>query len=189
MESAGRGNDVSLLFVGHVTVVTDVTRVVMPDVAAMSTARVVGRKGGADVCHWLFDIKSRIGCGPQCEISVPELLFPVIWTCCAGHWITQGSMLAGGHRRGCWCRWPVTLGTLEHISSMASMVLLNVDLRLRQVRPILSSCLASRSRCSLFVSSMLRCVCSVSKVSWGGGILCQRELRTRISFRLWYLCL
>lgn len=94
-------NDVSVILVGLGTAITDVTSVVMPDAAATSTARVVGREAGADVCNWLLDMKSRIGCGPQYDISVPELLLPVIWTCCAGHWMTQGSILAGGHSRGC----------------------------------------------------------------------------------------
>lgn len=108
-EADGLVKDVSWLFVGPATDVTDVTRVVMPDAAATLTARVVGRKGGADICNWPLDMKSRIGCGPYCDMSAPALLFPVIWTCCAEHGITQGSMLGGGHSRGCWCRWPITL--------------------------------------------------------------------------------
>lgn len=42
-------NDVSLLLVALGTAITDVTSVVMPDAAATSTARVVGREGGANV--------------------------------------------------------------------------------------------------------------------------------------------
>jgi hypothetical protein len=78
MEVAKLEKDFSWLFVEPATDVTDVTRVVMPDVAATLMARVIGRKGGADVCNWLLDMKSRIGCGPHCEVSAPELLLPVI---------------------------------------------------------------------------------------------------------------
>lgn len=184
MEVADAGNGVALLLTGRVAAVKDVTRVVMPDAAATSTARVVGRKGGTDVCHWLLDMKSRIGCGPQYDISVPELLFPVIWTCCAGHWITQGSILAGGHSRECWCRWPVALGALAQISSTASMVFLNVEIRLRQVRAAMLLCSIGRSMYSLLVSSILWCLRWVGiKVSLVGR-LCQRELHTRQLLRL-----
>lgn len=149
MEVAETENGVSTLLEGLATAITDVTRVVMPDAAATSTARVVGHRSGADVCHWLLDMKLRIGCGPQ-YISVPELLFPVIWTCCAGHWTRQGSMLAGGHSR-VWCCWPVTLGALTQISRMASMASLNVEIRLRQFLPAIALCSAGWSRCSLLV--------------------------------------
>lgn len=122
-------NDVSLLLVALGTAITDVISVVMPDAAATSKARVVDREDGADVCKWLLDMKSRIGCGPQYDISAPELLLPVIWTCCAGHWMRQGSILAGGHSRGCWYRWPATLGALMQTSSMASKVFPNFVVR------------------------------------------------------------
>lgn len=157
MEVAEPENGASTLILGLATAITDVTRVVMPDAAATSTARVVGHRSGADVCHWLLDMKSRIGCGPQ-YISVPELLFPVIWTCCAGHWTRHGSMLAGGHSRA-WCRWPVTLGALTQVSSMASMAFLDVEICLRRFRPAISPCSAGWSRCSLLVSSMLWYLC------------------------------
>lgn len=61
MKVAEPGNDVALLLVGLATALTDVLKVVLPDAAATSTARVVGRLGSADVCHWLLDINSRIG--------------------------------------------------------------------------------------------------------------------------------
>lgn len=156
-------NDVSLLFAALGTDITDVTSVVMPDAAATSTARVVGREGGANVCNWLLDMKSRIGCGPQYDISASELLLPVIWTCCEGHWMTQGSILAGGHSRGCWYRWPATLGALMQTSSMASKVFLNVVVRFGRCCPAMPMCSAGLSKCTLLDLSMPCYLCLVSK--------------------------
>lgn len=158
-------NDVSLLLVALGTAITDVTSVVMPDAAATSTARVVGRQGGVNVCNCLLDMKSRIGCGPQYDISASELLLPVIWTCCEGHWMTQGSILAGGHSRGCWYRWPATLGALMQTSSMASKVFLNVVVRFGRCCPAVPMCSAGLSKCTFLDSPILFYLCWISKCS------------------------